>query len=147
MSTAISSVTGVDAAQAAAAANQSLTQANFLQLLVTQMSSQDPLNPQSDTAFAAQLAQFSALQQSQNMSQNMSVLQANSIIGELVTVAPSNGSGPVTGQVSSVQIQSGTPTVMINGQSYNLSQVTAIAPPVSTPTTSTSNAVQNSTPQ
>ena len=39
MSTAISSVTGPDAAQTAAAANQTLTQANFLQLLVTQMSS------------------------------------------------------------------------------------------------------------
>ena len=138
MSTAISSATGPTAAQTAAAANQTLTQANFLQLLVTQMSSQDTLNPQSDTDFAAQLAQFSALQQSQNMSQDMSILQANSMIGEQVTVAPSNGSGAVTGQVSSVQFQSGTPTIKINGQSYNLSQVTSIAPPVSTQTTSSS---------
>ena len=144
MSTAISSATGADAAQTAAAANQTLTQANFLQLLVTQMSSQDPLNPQSDTDFAAQLAQFSALQQSQNMSQDMSILQANTMIGEQVTVAPSNGSGVVTGQVSSVQVQSGTPAIIINGQSYNLSQVTAIAPtPVSTQTTSSST-TQNS---
>ena len=135
MSTAISSVTGPDAAQTAAAANQTLTQANFLQLLVTQMSSQDPLNPQSDTDFAAQLAQFSALQQSQNMSQNMSVLQANSMIGELVTVAPSDGSASVSGTVSSVQIQSGTPAIIINGQSYNLSQVTSISPPAATSTT------------
>ena len=80
--------------QTAAAASQTLTQANFLQLLVTQMSSQDPLNPQSDTEFAAQLAQFSALQQSQDMSQNMSVLQANSMIGESVTVASADGSAP-----------------------------------------------------
>jgi flagellar basal-body rod modification protein FlgD len=92
MSTAISSITGADPAQAAAAAGQTLTQANFLQLLVTQMSSQDPLNPESNTDFAAQLAQFSALQQSQAMSQDMSILQANSMMGEMVTVAPSNGS-------------------------------------------------------
>jgi hypothetical protein len=72
------------------------------------------------------------------MSQDMSILQANSMIGEQVTVAPSNGSGAVTGQVSSVQVQSGTPTIIINGQSYNLSQVTSIAPPVSTQTTSSS---------
>jgi flagellar basal-body rod modification protein FlgD len=143
MSTAISSVTGPDAAQAAAAANQTLSQANFLQLLVTQMSSQDPLNPQSDTDFAAQLAQFSALQQSQNMSQDMSVLQANSMMGEMVTVAPSDGSAPVTGQVSGVQISSGTPVVMVNGQTYNLSQVTAIAPPVSTPTTTSTTQTTN----
>jgi flagellar basal-body rod modification protein FlgD len=135
MSTAISSVTGADAAQRAAAANQTLTQANFLQLLVTQMSSQDPLNPQSDTAFAAQLAQFSALQQSQNMSQDISILQANSLIGEQVTATSSDGSGSVTGQVSGVQIQSGTPVILLNGQTYNLSQVTAIAPAASTQTT------------
>jgi len=147
MSTAISSATGPDAAQAAAAANQTLSQANFLQLLVTQMSSQDPLNPQSDTDFAAQLAQFSALQQSQNMSQDMSVLQANSMMGEMVTVAPTDGTASVSGQVTAVQIQSGTPVVVVNGQSYNLSQVTAIAPPVSAPTTTTTtaNAVQTST--
>jgi flagellar basal-body rod modification protein FlgD len=144
MSTPITSITsGANPAQAAAAAGQNLTQANFLQLLVTQMSSQDPLNPQSDTAFAAQLAQFSALQQSQAMSQNMSILQANSMLGELVTVAPTDGTPPVTGQVSAVQIQSGTPVVMVNGQAYNLNQVTAIAPPVTTPTAA-SNTTQTS---
>ncbi len=139
MSTAISSVSsGPNAAQTAAAANQTLTQANFLQLLVTQMSSQDPLNPQSDTEFAAQLAQFSALQESQAMQQNMSVLQANSMIGELVTVTPNDGSTPVVGQVSGVQIQSGTPVITVGGQSYSLSQVTAISPPpISNPSTST----------
>ena len=152
MSTAISSITGADPAQAAAAAGQTLTQANFLQLLVTQMSSQDPLNPQSDTAFAAQLAQFSALQQSQAtlqqsqaMSQNMSVLQANSLLGEIVTVAPADGSAFVSGPVTGVQIQSGTPVVVVNSQAYDLSQVTAIAPPVSTTTpTVTANATQTS---
>jgi len=137
MSSPISSITGADPAQTAAAAGQTLSQADFLQLLVTQMSSQDPLNPESDTDFAAQLAQFSALQQTQNMSQNMSVLQANAMMGETVTVAPSNGAAPVSGQVSAVQIQSGTPVIMVNGQTYTLSQVTAIAPPVSTPTTTT----------
>ena len=144
MSTAISSISAADPAQTAAAAKQTLTQANFLQLLVTQMSSQDPLNPESDTDFAAQLAQFSALQQSQAMSQDMSILQANSMMGEIVTVAPAGASAPVTGQVSAVQIQSGTPVVVVNGQTYSLSQVTAISPPVSTPaatstTTQTSN--------
>ena len=143
MPTAVSSVSTPDAAQVAAAAGQTLTQANFLQLLVTQMSSQDPLNPQSDTAFAAQLAQFSALQQSQAMEQNMSILQANSMIGEMVTVNPTGGANPVSGQVSGVEIQSGTPVVVVNGQSFNLSQVTAIAPPVSTPAT-TSAATQTS---
>ena len=38
----------------------------FLQLLVCQMKNQDPLEPEKDTQFIAQLAQFSALEQMQN---------------------------------------------------------------------------------
>ncbi len=109
---------------------QSLNQADFLQLLVTQMSSQDPLDPQSDTQFAAELAQFSSLQQTQNMSQNLSAMQATSMLGEMVTASPSDGSAPITGQVSSVSISGGVPTVLVNGQPYNLSQVTSVSPPV-----------------
>jgi flagellar basal-body rod modification protein FlgD len=137
MSTTVSSTS-------AASAGQTLNQADFLQLLVTQMSSQDPLDPQSDTEFAAQLAQFSALQQSQNMSQNLSAIQATSMLGETVTATPSDGSAAVSGTVTSVTISSGTPSVMVNGQPYSLSQVTSVTPPVSTSattptTTQTSN--------
>ena len=45
----------------------------FLQLLVTQMQYQDPLNPTSDTEFIAQMAQFSSLEQMQNLNNNFSV--------------------------------------------------------------------------
>jgi flagellar basal-body rod modification protein FlgD len=106
---------------------QTLTEANFLQLLVTQMSSQDPLDPQSDTAFAAQLAQFSALSESQTMQANMATIQANSMIGETVDVNPTSG-GSITGVVSGVQMDVGTPQIVVNGQLYNLTQVTGFAP-------------------
>jgi flagellar basal-body rod modification protein FlgD len=125
---------------AAASAGQTLNQADFLQLLVTQMSSQDPLDPQSDTEFAAQLAQFSALQQTQDMSQNLSALQATSMMGQSVTAAPSDGSAPVTGLVSSVTISAGTPTLIVNGQPFNLNQVTTVTPPVSSSATTPTNA-------
>ena len=39
----------------------------FLQLLVCQMQNQDPMNPNSDTEYVAQLAQFSQLEQLQNL--------------------------------------------------------------------------------
>lgn len=109
--------------------NQTLTQADFLNLLVTQMSSQDPLNPESDTDFAAQLAQFSALQESQSMETNLSQIQANSLIGQTVSVAASNGSAPITGQVTSVTVSSGTPELVIGGQLYQLSQITGVTSP------------------
>jgi flagellar basal-body rod modification protein FlgD len=130
---AISSLTSNPAPTATG--GQTLNQADFLKLLVTQMTSQDPLNPQSDTAFAAQLAQFSALQQSQNMAGDMQTLQANSLIGRTVSVTSSTNSNQQdTGVVSGVQIASGVPQIMVNGQIFDLNQITAIAPTV-TPTT------------
>ena len=47
----------------------------FLQLLVTQMSHQNPLQPQEDGAFIAQLAQFSSLESLQDIKQDMSALR------------------------------------------------------------------------
>jgi len=108
--------------------SQTLNQADFLNLLVTQMSSQDPLNPESDTDFAAQLAQFSSLQETQTMTANLQTIQATGLIGQTVSATPSTGGSSISGVVSSVQVASGTPSIMINGQLYSLSQITAVAP-------------------
>ena len=60
---------------------------DFLMLLTAQLRYQDPLNPQSDSEFASQLAQFSSLEQMMNMSESLSVLtdyQSLSYIGKYV---------------------------------------------------------------
>jgi flagellar basal-body rod modification protein FlgD len=50
----------------------------FLELLVTQLANQDPLNPQDSQAFAAQLADFSSLEQLSQINTNLeSGLQAD----------------------------------------------------------------------
>jgi flagellar basal-body rod modification protein FlgD len=120
--------------------SQTLNQADFLNLLVTQMSSQDPLNPESDTDFAAQLAQFSSLQETQTMAAELQSIQATGLIGQTVIVTPSTGAGQVSGVVSAVQISSGTPEIIVNGQTYNLSQLSTVAP---TTTTTTPTSTQN----
>ena len=43
----------------------------FLQLLVTQLQNQDPLNPMEDQEFIAQMAQFSSLKQLMNLNTSM----------------------------------------------------------------------------
>jgi len=105
--------------------SQNLTQANFLQLLVTQMTSQDPLSPQSDTAFAAQLAQFTALQTAQTTQGDVAALQASQLLGSTVTVAA--GAGSLTGIVSAVQMNNGTPSIVVGSgaqaQAYDLSAI------------------------
>jgi len=60
---------------------------DFLLLLSAQLRFQDPLNPQNDSDFAAGLAQFSALEQMQNMNntlETMNSFQAYSLVGKFV---------------------------------------------------------------
>ena len=111
--------------------SQTLNQADFLKLLVTQMTSQDPLSPESNTDMAAQMAQFSALQASQNTEKDVQGLQADNLLGRTVTLATTNN-GPTSGIVSAVQLQAGMPSIVVNGQSYDLSQITAITPTLTT---------------
>jgi len=48
----------------------------FLNLLVTQLRNQDPLNPMDDKEFISQMAQFSTLEQMQNLDKNLQKSQA-----------------------------------------------------------------------
>lgn len=114
--------------------SQTLSQSDFLKLLVTQMTSQDPMNPQSDTQMAAQMAQFTALQQSNTMSTNIAsmltqqqVLQANDMLGKTVTLQV-DAKTIASGVVSSMQLVGGTPKIVVNNTPYDLSQVLTIAP-------------------
>lgn len=54
--------------------NEELGKDDFLNLLVTQLKYQDPLEPTNDTEFVAQLAQYSSLESSQNIESNISDL-------------------------------------------------------------------------
>ncbi|WP_437884215.1 flagellar hook assembly protein FlgD [Pseudomonas sp. LRF_L74] len=75
----------------------SLGKDEFLQLLVTQLTNQNPLDPQDNTEFVSQLAQFSSLESLSNLNttaesllssyQSSQALQASSLVGTTVSVA------------------------------------------------------------
>ena len=118
---------------------QTLSQNDFLKLLTAQMSAQDPLNPKSDLDFTAQLAQFSALEQSKTMASDIAqlksqqgLLQASSLLGSTVGLQ-ANATTVRSGVVSSIEIINGTPMLLVNGQQYDLSQVVTISPTPVTP--------------
>lgn len=62
----------------------------FLNLLVTELRNQDPLEPMDDKEFISQMAQFSALEQTQSMNRTISVNSANSTIGKEVLAVYKN---------------------------------------------------------
>lgn len=69
-----------------------LGQSAFLELMITQMNNQNPLDPQDNTAFVAQLAQFSQVEGLERLNENFSsfmsnnALQASSLVGRNVSV-------------------------------------------------------------
>lgn len=89
----------------------------FINLLVTQLQYQDPLNPQDDTQFIAQMAQFSALEQMQNLNSSYSATKAFSMIGKLVNANLSEDSGSmrnIVGEVTSVKMKGGKTYVVVD---------------------------------
>ena len=92
-----------------------LSQADFLKLLVAQMQNQDPMNPQSDTDMAAQMAQFSSLTESTNMSSSLSMMQANSLVGSTVNLQIDSNT-TASGVVQGVVMTNGSPEVIVNGR-------------------------------
>lgn len=118
---------------------KTLGQEDFLKLLTTQMSNQDPMNPQSDAEFIAQMAQFSSLEQSKTMMQDMASLRANSLLGNTVTVTDKESdSGVTTGVVTRVVMVDKTPQIVIGDSRYDLSAInyieTTATPPATTGT-------------
>lgn len=78
----------------------------FLQLLVTQMKYQDPLNPMDNQQMLAQLAQFSALEQMQNVSSMTEKQMATDLVGKFVQYTYTDEDGTVTTGVNKVEYTS-----------------------------------------
>jgi len=121
------------ASTAAALSNPSntLNQQDFLKLLVAQIQYQDPMNPQSDTQMAAQMAQFTSLQEATQSTSSLAMMQANSLVGSTVAVqVDSNNS--TSGVVTGVTLSNGTPQITVGGANYGLNQITSITPATAT---------------
>lgn len=110
---------------------------DFLKLLVTQLANQDPLDPVADQEFIAQLAQFSALEQMQNVSKGIEELaelqfwlggmgQAASLVGRTVVVTDPETGEPREGVVEAARVTDGVPVVVIQGVEYALWEVTEV---------------------
>jgi len=105
-------------ASAASAAAQIGIQ-DFLKILVAQLGNQDPLKPMDNQEFVTQLAQFTSLQQTQEMNDKLGQLltaqasmQSVGMLGKTVDVVNATG-GTSTGSVSALSFSSGAPLLTI----------------------------------
>jgi flagellar basal-body rod modification protein FlgD len=134
---AIEALGGVNTAQAPNLAQAVVSQQDFLRILLTQLNFQDPLKPVDNEQFIAQLAQFTNLEQTRELTDNVSTLltiqastQSIGLLGKTVDVA--SASGAVTGTVTTIQFTSGQPTLTVlatDGTILNavgLSQITLV---------------------
>jgi len=76
-----------DFAEAKAKQSKELGKDAFLRLLVTQLQHQDPLNPMDDKQFISQLAQFSSLEQMNNIAAGISQLTTQAASQDMLSAA------------------------------------------------------------
>ena len=111
---------------------------DFMKILLTQLTYQDPLKPMDNQEFMAQMAQFTSLEQTQELNEKMGLLVANQaalqsvgLIGRTVDLAVSGG-GTLTGTVTALSLTGETPSLTITTSSgatlsgISLSQVTGV---------------------
>ena len=120
----------------AAAPKQTLGQDQFMNLLIAQLKNQDPLNPVDNSQLMAQLAQFSQLQETQQMAQSLNkfIAQQNTANAtNLVTLLGKH----VTTNGSTFSLTSGTPspisyTLAANASTATVQILNASGVPVAT---------------
>ncbi|EDY84697.1 flagellar hook capping protein [Verrucomicrobiia bacterium DG1235] len=128
---------------------KALGQDEFFKLLTTQLASQDPLEPMEDTAFIAQMASFSELEMTSNLTKSFDnfnstqqFASAHGYIGKTVSLS----SGEV-GEVTSVERQNGQTLVFLDGSNTDGRDIGTIYRVESTdsPAISSSRQVANTT--
>ena len=101
----------------------------FLQLLVAQMRYQDPLEPTSNTEYISQYAQFSQVEQLQNMAGSMDLQRASQLVGKEVYIRTTSSTGEtkfVQGKVDYVVYENGKAYLSINESLYSIEDLDTV---------------------
>jgi flagellar basal-body rod modification protein FlgD len=109
-----------------------LDQADFMKLLITQLKSQDPTKPLDDKEFIGQMAQFTSLKEINDLSENIRIMnrefaftKAVSLVGKTISWSDEN-SRYNTGVVDSIKVKNGETFLNIKGMEVPLDQITEV---------------------
>ncbi|MGM0445250.1 MAG: flagellar hook assembly protein FlgD [Bacillota bacterium] len=135
---AASSTTNTDVNGIANEVKKELDKDAFFKLLITQLQNQDPLKPMEDKEFIAQMAQFSSLEQMNNINQNFKKLidvqkvnQNSSLIGKTVEreYVEDDVTNLIKGEVEKISFEDGKAFAHLsneNNDKINVDDITAI---------------------
>ena len=104
----------------------------FLQLLVAQMKYQDPLQPTSNTEYISQYAQFSQVEQMNNMAASMDLQRASQLVGKEVYMKTTGSNGEtkyVQGKVDYVVYENNKAFLSINESLYSIDDLDTLHDP------------------
>jgi flagellar basal-body rod modification protein FlgD len=111
-------INAVTETTASAVGNQAMDLQAFMKILLTQLNYQDPMKPMDNQQFMAQIAQFTSLEQTQQMNANLqqlvsnqAALQSVGLIGRSVTVL--QGGTTVAGTVQALTLSGDAPVVTV----------------------------------
>lgn len=106
---------------------------DFLKLLITQLSKQDPTNPVRDQDFIAQMANFSSLEQMKNVAtsvQRLEAKQSYALIGKFVSGPDFLTGENVNGIVGAVFFDGdGKAFARVNGKTIEVEKINFISDP------------------
>ena len=97
----------------------------FLQLLVTEMKYQNPLEPTDNTEYVKEMATFSQVEALNNVQDNVDEMRSSSMVGKYVNILDEEGNS-IDGKVDFTTKQNGQTVVCVNGGFYPLAQVTGV---------------------
>lgn len=117
---------------AASQASATMQMEDFLQLLTSQISNQDPLEPMKDTEFISQMANIASLEQMQqftkgfeSFAESQKDMVAQAYLGRFVNI--SEGNKEISGLVDSVEkSEDGKISVTVSGKSYDPAKITQL---------------------
>jgi flagellar basal-body rod modification protein FlgD len=132
--TAIGSTTAAGSNAALQNSKYNLKTEDFINMMVTQLQNQDPMDPAKNSDLLAQMSQIGQLQSSTDLQSTLKsimsqsqISSAGALIGKSVTGTLADGKTSVTGLVESVRVVDGAANLKLeNGAVVPLTNVSAI---------------------
>jgi len=106
---------------------------DFLDLLISQITNQNPMEPMDNETMITQMTQMQTMETLEHLDETIAtmmvyqnLMNSSNLIGKKVTVINSETGEKVTGKVEGIRIENGFPGIVIDGAVYDISLITSV---------------------